>query len=444
MLPAETSAALRPCVTPRASMYRLPGPGVTIRASEAVRNRIRSAPKNTPAPSLTLPWSRVGSLLHRHALGEVARLVHVEAARLGDAVSEQLQRHGRRQRTRQLRSLGHRQHDAGYPLGGLVAFVGHGYHPGAARDGLLDVGEGFFAQEALAEYGDDGAAFVHEGYWAVLHLAGGVSLGGEVGDLLELQCPFESERERGPAPQEQRAARLLEEAGGLVHVSSGEPYGLLDLLGREAQGAPDPAQFLDRPGAFRFREREREQVQRRDLRDERLGGGNPDLGTGFRQQHRVGLARDERTLRVGHREDAPAETARRPDCRQGVGRLAALAYGDDEDTLVPDGIGVTVLAGDRHLHVYPRELLDGLLGQEPRVVGRAAGDNDHARYAGEIQPQLAQVHRAVLVEPSVQGGAQRDGLFVDFLEHEVLVAAEFDGLRTPINLEGLPLDAEPV
>src|SRR3712207_8002281 len=48
---------------------------------------------------------------------------------------------------------------------------------------------------------------------------------------------------------------------------------------------------------------------------------------------RVGLAGYERAPGVGDGEDPPAEGPRRLDGGQGVGRLPALAYGDDERLL---------------------------------------------------------------------------------------------------------------
>ena len=81
------------------------------------------------------------------------------------------------------------------------------------------------------------------------------------------------------------------------------------------------------PGAHRLgveraadvRELQAEQVQRRDLGDERLRGGDADLDPGAREQRRVGVAGGLRAVDVGHGDDGRALLARRgasrPACR---------------------------------------------------------------------------------------------------------------------------------
>jgi len=61
----------------------------------------------------------------------------------------------------------------------------------------LNVGEGFFVLEngggvvgVFGGDGDYGEGLVDEGVGAVLHLAGGVAFGVDVGDLLELEGSF--------------------------------------------------------------------------------------------------------------------------------------------------------------------------------------------------------------------------------------------------------------
>src|ERR687893_2102469 len=230
------------------------GPGVAMSASEATRNSAMFVSCSTPPLSL-----------HRHALGEVARRVHVEAAVLGDAVGEELQRHASHERAKHLRRLGDREHDAAYPASGLVVLAGYRQHVRPPCYGLLDVGERLLSRKALAEDGDDRAVLVHEGYGAVLHLASRVALGGEVGDLLQLQCALERHRVRWATPQKERAPRLLEDAGGLLHPASQEPERLLDLLRRPAQVASELHQLLLRHGATRPGELKGEEIEGRDL-----------------------------------------------------------------------------------------------------------------------------------------------------------------------------------
>src|SRR5215212_8625617 len=109
--------------------------------------------------------------------------------------------------------------------------------------------------------------------------------------------------------QEQRAPRPREDFGGLPYnitlPAVEQAYNLVDLLRRGAQVAADLAQLLDRSSAPPVSELEGQKVHRRDLSGEGLRGGHPDLGTGLRQEHGIGLPRDERALRVSHRDHAP-------------------------------------------------------------------------------------------------------------------------------------------
>jgi len=73
----------------------------------------------------------------------------------------------------------------------VVAFDGDGDHAAAASGDLLNIGKCFFVLEHGAGVGgvfggdaDDGEGLVDEGVGAVLHLAGRVAFGVDVGDLL--------------------------------------------------------------------------------------------------------------------------------------------------------------------------------------------------------------------------------------------------------------------
>ncbi len=69
--------------------------------------------------------STLRGLFYGDALGEVAWLVHVEAAVLGDAVGEELQWYAEHERIQHLWRVGDREHDAGNPTGGLVVLAGY-------------------------------------------------------------------------------------------------------------------------------------------------------------------------------------------------------------------------------------------------------------------------------------------------------------------------------
>ena len=112
---------------------------------------------------------------------------------------------------------------------GLIAFGGDGDDAAAAGGDLLDVGEGLFVLEdgagVVGVFGgdaDDREGLVNEGVGAVLHLAGGVAFGVDVGDLLELECAFERDGVVDAAAEEEEVAGGGEGLGEVQHWSSTE------------------------------------------------------------------------------------------------------------------------------------------------------------------------------------------------------------------------------
>ena len=124
---------------------------------------------------------------------------------------------------------------------GLVAFDGDGDDSAGAGGDFLDVAEGFFVLEDAGGVGgvlggdaDDGEGFVDEGVGAVLHLAGGVAFGVDVGDLLELECAFERDGVVDAAAEEEEVVGGGEELGELAAlVGEGEAW--VDPSVRSAQ-----------------------------------------------------------------------------------------------------------------------------------------------------------------------------------------------------------------
>ena len=100
--------------------------------------------------------------------------------------------------------------------------------PRAGGD-FLDVGEGLFVLEdgvgvggVLGGEDDDGEGFVDERVGAVLHLAGGVAFGVDVGNFLELERAFEGDGVVDAAAEEEEVAGVGELFGeGLATVVDG-------------------------------------------------------------------------------------------------------------------------------------------------------------------------------------------------------------------------------
>ncbi len=153
----------------------------------------------------------------------------------------------------------------------------------------------------VGRHHDDGRALVDQRDRAVFQLAGGVSLGVDVGDLLELERAFHGDRERLAAAEIEHVARLREFAGErldlrleahrLVHQGR-SPHRRSDevglgLLVEDAAGASG----LDGEGE-----------QRRELAAEGFRRGDADLGPreGRGQDVRLASHRRRRHVDDGH------------------------------------------------------------------------------------------------------------------------------------------------
>jgi hypothetical protein len=120
----------------------------------------------------------------------------------------------------------------------LVAFDGDGDDAAGAGGDLLDVREGLFVLEdgagVVGVFGGDadyGEGFVDEGVGAVLHLAGGVAFGVDVGDLLELERAFERDGVVDAAAEEEEVAGGGEGLGELAALVVDGAEDLFELAG---------------------------------------------------------------------------------------------------------------------------------------------------------------------------------------------------------------------
>jgi hypothetical protein len=85
---------------------------------------------------------------------------------------------------------------------------------------------------------DYGEGFIDEGVGAVLHFAGGVAFGVDVGDFLELERAFESDGEVDAAAEVEEVARGGEAGGELLALGGTGAQDFFDLAG-------DAAELLD-------------------------------------------------------------------------------------------------------------------------------------------------------------------------------------------------------
>ena len=124
--------------------------------------------------------------------------------------------------------------------GVLEAPDGDAQHVGAAGGDLLDVGHGLVKESGIGGRGHHQRAVFNEGDGAVLELTGGVGLGVDVSDLLELQAPLQA----GGAvqvPADEEHVPVVEILGGVVldggHILRREH--LLQLFGELLEGGQE-------------------------------------------------------------------------------------------------------------------------------------------------------------------------------------------------------------
>ena len=123
---------------------------------------------------------------------------------------------------------------------------------------------------------------------------------------------------------------------------------------------------------------------------------------------------------------------------QRVGGLAGLRDRHHQRAAIQHRVAVAELAGQLDLDGQPGPVLDRVLGQQPGVVGGAAGHHEHLVDLAQllVGQALLVEHDAAVDEVAQQRVGHRGGLLGDLLEHEVLVAALLGGRQVPVDMKG--------
>ena len=277
----------------------------------------------------------------------------------------------------------------------------------------------------------------------MLHLAGGICLGVQVTDLLELERALVGDGGAHAAAHEQRRLRVLAQQGGLVHGLGLRVQNPLDLLGGVGKLAEQHTRLLSGQAVLDLRQQQSQQCEAHDLADEALGRGDRDLLVGLGVDDAVALARHGAAHHIGDAEDLGALDARVADGGEGVGGLARLGHGNDERCRRDDGVAIAELAGRLDLGRDASPTLNKVLGNKAGVVAGAAGDHVDAVDVVELlegQAQLVDVELAGRRHTADQRVAHDARLLVDLLEHKVGVAALFGHVQIPVDVGDLGLD----
>ena len=147
-------------------------------------------------------------------LARFLRLVDVAAAADGDVIREQLQRHHHQHRCDQRMRVWDRDQEVigriEQLLDPVLILAREDDHRSASRLRFLDIPDHLLEHVVVRRDRDDRHLLVDQRDRTVLHLAGRIAFGVDVGDLLQLQRAFERDRIVDAAAEEQEVAALVE------------------------------------------------------------------------------------------------------------------------------------------------------------------------------------------------------------------------------------------
>ena len=264
----------------------------------------------------------------------------------------------------------------------------------------------------------------------MLEFTGGIGLGMNVGDLLELECPFHGHRILGAPAQEEGVVLVREGLGQLLDAVVQFQY-LFHQTGQAFQLLHQPSLGL-RAHAETAPQHHHQHHHGHQLGGEGLGGGHADLGPGAGHEHQLGLPHQGTLRHVADGQGmAESQALGLLQARQGVGRLSGLGQGDDEGAVAHHRTPVAEFARHFHAARYPGQRFQPVTPNEAGVIAGTAGDDVHALHPIEdLSGAGAEgfLQHPPLIEAALQGVGDGAGLLVDLLEHVVAVGTAFHGI----------------
>src|SRR5450755_2055086 len=161
---------------------------VTITVSWALSWRTAYNTEARPwPPPITAIRLVTAALLDGDGLSEVTRLIDIESARPCQVVGEQLQWHDPEYDLEQRVGARNVKDVLGIVADFRASGARDGEHPGAPSARLRQIGQQLWQHALLRRHADHRSITAEHRDRPVLHLAGGIGIGGNVGDLLQLQ-----------------------------------------------------------------------------------------------------------------------------------------------------------------------------------------------------------------------------------------------------------------
>ena len=209
----------------------------------------------------------------------------------------------------------------------LVAFGGDRHHKGAAGLAFLNIGNHLIVRGALRGNHDHGEALVEQRDGPVLHFAGGIRLGMQVGNLFELQRALVANGGTNATANEQGVLRIFA-CKRRFFDSARVGQDLFNVLCGIGHLAEQHANLSRRKTAAQLAEQHREQRERRHLAQEALRCRHGDFLVCLDVNYAVALARHGTAHHIGDAEHLRALDACIANGGQRICRLARLGHGD--------------------------------------------------------------------------------------------------------------------
>src|SRR6266702_90634 len=268
-------------------------------------------------------------LLHRHALGKVARFIDVTAKLDGKMIGEKLKRNDREYWHDAIRRVWQGDNFVGDVFELLRAISAGECNNGAFTSlDLLDVIQIFREDRIVGHDKNRGKIRAHQRDNAVLELGARVTFGEKIGDLLHFQGPFERNRKIELSPKKKHAVHIGVFFSNCFNLIA-QFQNFLGLLGQCFQCFNDPAS-LGRGKISHPAEKETDESENDKLRSKGFRGRDADLWTGMHVNATVTLARDRARDVVTNSQRpktfAPAFTK----CSERIRSFAALADGKNQ------------------------------------------------------------------------------------------------------------------
>src|SRR5688572_13016897 len=180
-------------------------------------------------------------LFYRNTLREVSRLIDIAAAAVCNVVSEQLQRNRLQDRKQEFIRLRDDNVLIRVLLKLGVILQPQRDEDTVARLHFLDVVENLLVTRArtririvVGRNEDNRQVLVNQGVRTVFHLTRGIALRMDVGELLQLQRPFQRNREMHPARKEQKVVCAKQEPRDLLHMLGAKQH-FFHLVGQRLE-----------------------------------------------------------------------------------------------------------------------------------------------------------------------------------------------------------------